>query len=463
MEFTSVILFLTLYFIRPQDWVPGLAGMNVAKPTMLLGIVGLLMRNRKSILNAPYPFRATPHEWIMAIYLGYIVFTSPDPLHSVAYLVPKATGFFLTLHSLTSLDRAERFLRWWRWSLAAVAFMGVCTLIGFDFTGSQPMTDAGKGRLAINTWMLDNANAVGHTLVTLLPLLYFGLVKGRPMSKSLMALPPAAMACWCLWSTQSKGAYVVGAALLVFSVMLGRPWWLKISVLALAIGMGGTLLSALPRMSEMSHLKSDEGVTGRLMAWEIARNVTRTTVTGEGFMGFHANIRWEGKVVSKATHSAYVQVGGDLGIPGLLLYLSTLCCGLRTMITYYGVSKELDRVRGALFSLLLAYMASGWMINRSYHLEFFLIIGAIAAYQRLCVRAVTSAAAAAVPAPSLVAKPVGAWLRKRVAANKPSSPNLQLLAARLKKWQRYGLLDLGLALVSLELVLDTWDYVLTSL
>ena len=70
MEFTSVILFLTLYFIRPQDWVPGLAGMNVAKPTMLLGLVGMLVRNRKSILNAPYPVMATPHEWVMAAYLA---------------------------------------------------------------------------------------------------------------------------------------------------------------------------------------------------------------------------------------------------------------------------------------------------------------------------------------------------------------------------------------------------------
>ena len=436
MEFTSVILFLTLYFIRPQDWVPGFAGFNVAKPVMLLGIAGMLNRNRRSLLNVPYPFMATPHEWIMVVYLAYIILTAGDMMHAALDLLPKTVGFFFTLHALTSLDRSEKFLKWWRWSLTTVAFMGAATLAGIDFTASRPFMDASKGRLALNTWMLDNANALGHTLVTLLPLLYFGVIKDKPIKSWPLAFLPAAMAGWCLWSTQSKGAYVVGAGLIVFSVLLGRPWWLKISILALVIGMGGTLLSSLPRMSEMNHLRNEEGVMGRIMAWEIARNVTHSTVTGEGYMGFHANIRWEGKVIPKATHSAYVQVGGDLGIPGLLLYLSVLCCGLRTLITYHGFSPAMDRVRGALFALLLGYMVSGWMINRSYHLEFFMTIGAIAAYQRLCMRIANRP----IPDNPIATTSSQRWLRRRTTKS-TTEPS----AATGGKWQRYGLLDAAFA------------------
>jgi O-antigen ligase len=299
--------------------------------------------------------------------------------------------------------------------------------------------------------------------VTLLPLLYFGVVKGRSISHGLWALPPAIMACWCLWSTQSKGAYLVGALLIVFSVLLGRPWWLKISIILLALAMGSTALSVLPRMNEMGKLRNDEGVVGRLLAWEMARNVTRTATTGEGYMGFNANIRWEGKVIPKATHSAYVQTGGDLGLPGLLLYLSALCCGLRTMIVYYGVNKKMDRVRGALFALLLGYMASGWMINRSYHLEFFLILAAIAAYQRLCLRSLASKAAPvkeeAKAAPTK--DPFLTWRRKRV-VNTPMNSEATMMR-RFGKWRRYGLLDAGFAFATLQVVLAIWDYVLTNL
>lgn len=455
MEFRAVILLLTLYFIRPQDWVPGMAGMNVAKPVMLLGIFGMLNRNRKSVLNPSAPMMAMPHEWIMVIYAAYILLASGDNMKAVASdVLPKVFAFFLTLHSLTSLARMESFLKWWRWSLVAVTVMGVGALAGVDFTASLPIMEWSKGRLALNTWMLNNANALGHTLITLLPLLYFGVIKDRPMTRWLFALPPAAMACWCLWSTQSKGAYLVGALLIVFSLLLGRPWWLKISILALAMGLGSSALSVLPRMNEMGRLRGDEGVVGRMMAWEMARNVTRNTLTGEGYQKFFAIIKWDGKALPKATHSAYVQTGGDLGLPGLLLYMSVLCCGLRTMVTFHGVSKELNRVRGALFCLLLGYMASGWMINRSYHLELFLVIGAIAAYQRLCLRT-----AAALPAKSTerVALAQPAQMVKRKMA-----PDPRALKRHLGKWRRYGLLDAGMAFAALQVVLVIWDYVLAS-
>ena len=431
---------------------------------MILAIAGMMSRNRKSLLNAPWPFMATPHEWIMAVYTAYILFTTPELGATISDLMPKVLAFFLTLHSLTSRQRLGSFVKWWRWSLIAVAVMGAGTLIGVDFTGSQAATDQNQGRLSLHHWMLDNANALGHTLITLLPLLYFGVVKDRSISRGLAAVFPAALACLCLWSTQSKGAYLVGAGLLVFSVSLGRPWWLKISILSLALGVGGTALSYLPRMNEMGNWRADEGVVGRLMAWEMARNVTRTTVTGEGYRAFNATIKWEGKLIPKATHSAYVQVGGDLGVPGLLLYLSVLCCGLRTMLAFHGVSPELDRLRGALFSLLVGYMASGWMINRSYHLEFFLIMAGIAAYQRLCVRTVAQKVQAlpVCPAPSKDDRGLAAWCRKKSRAPSPG-PNLKPLNQRIGGWRRYGLLDAGLAFASLQVVVSIWDYVLSSL
>ncbi len=440
MEFSAAILLLTLYYIRPQDWVPGLAGLNVIKPIMLLGLAGLMTRNRRRLLDAPWPFMASPHEWIMVVYTGYILATAQDLKFTMADLLPKVAAFFLVLHSLTSQARLQSFIKWWRWSLVGVTVMGIGTLIGVDFTASRAAMDQNQGRLALHHWMLDNANALGHTLITLLPLLYFGVVKDRPISRGLLAIPPAAMACICLWSTQSKGAYLVGAGLLVFCVFLGRPWWMKISILALALGMGGTALSFLPRMNEMGRLRADEGVVGRLMAWEIARNVSRTTTTGEGYRGFNASIKWEGRLIPKATHSAYVQVGGDLGVPGLLLYMSTLCCALRALFTCHGVSREMDRLRGALFALLVGYMASGWMINRSYHLEFFLILGAVAAYHKLCIRLIHQ------PLPE--------------AAGTASPPRT---LRRMGRWRRYGLLDAGLAFVSTQGVLAMWDYVMTSL
>lgn len=217
MELTAVILLLSFYFIHPQDWLPGMAGMNVVKPIIALGFMGLMTRNRKSVLHRPWRFMRTPHEWIIVVYVGYIIVTSPEPGEIMVELLTLLVYFFLTLHAITSKHRLESFLKWWRWSLYGIAVMGLGVVLNVDFTQSRGITDIEGGRLSLNHWNLSNPNALAHTLVTTFPLIYFGVIKGarRPLISVLGALVPTAMACVCLWETQSKGAYVVGAVIIL--------------------------------------------------------------------------------------------------------------------------------------------------------------------------------------------------------------------------------------------------------
>ncbi len=68
MEFTAVILFLILYFVRMHDWIPMLAGLNVIKPVIALGLLGLLTRDKRV---PAWGVMKTPHEWVMVAYLIY--------------------------------------------------------------------------------------------------------------------------------------------------------------------------------------------------------------------------------------------------------------------------------------------------------------------------------------------------------------------------------------------------------
>ena len=44
MEFFFAIFSLLFYYLRPQDWVPGLAGANLVKPIIAAWILVLLMQ-----------------------------------------------------------------------------------------------------------------------------------------------------------------------------------------------------------------------------------------------------------------------------------------------------------------------------------------------------------------------------------------------------------------------------------
>jgi len=106
-----------------------------------------------------------------------------------------------------------------------------------------------------------------------------------------------------------------------------------------------------------------------------------------GWKQFVAYINWRGLTERKATHASYVQVGADLGVVGMGFYLLVLWTAFRTTVLAHRLSQDNDekeRGRRALLLLIIAYAASGWMINREYHTEYFLLIAVAAAMHRLC-------------------------------------------------------------------------------
>ena len=81
-----------------------------------------------------------------------------------------------------------------------------------------------------------------------------------------------------------------------------------------------------------------------------------------------------------------MQVGADLGVNGLFIYLLALWASIRTILQIHRFTVENDdqeRCRRATRLLIIAYAVSSWMINREYHTEYFLLIAVSAAMHRL--------------------------------------------------------------------------------
>ena len=468
LALVAVILFLCTYYIRPQDWVPGMVGMNVVRPIMALGILGLLARRGSRSSDKPWPFMRTPHEWVMLVYACYIVFSSNESSAIAFEVFSLVMFFFLTMHAITTEAKLSRVMTWWMYALVGVVFIATSVVYGFDFTTSKPVTEGNVGRLSLNSWLLNNPNALGHTIASLLPMLFFAVTGKSKLVTKFLALVVAVFAGICLWETQSKGSLIVAAAGVILCMLIGRAWWWKVGVLSIAIGAGGTLVSKLPRMEKFASLKDDEGIAGRILAWQMARGVTRTAPTGEGFKNFAALIEWEGETIPKATHSSYVKIGADLGSPGLLLYLSVLCVSFRTLLIYRGHTPGLRRSRDVLLALLSCYMLSGWMIDRAYHTEFFVIAGAIAAFHRLSYRHLEELAEQAEVEKPSAAQAAWQWLEDAQPMPEPSLvPALPFktvgISARIRAWRRYGLLDFLVAYAAMEATYWTWDYVILEL
>ncbi len=292
-----------------------------------------------------------------------------------------------------------------------------------------------------------------------------------------------AVGLWAIIPTQSKGAYISGAISFMVSVLFGRKLMVQVVVGLAALAMGGTILATLPRMEQLKRIGSEEGVQGRMLAWAMARTVTMTHATGEGYKQFHAWLRTDGILNEKSPHSAFVMVGGDLGPVGLSIYIGMLLACARSLIQYKGLTIRMERCRRSLFALLMGLFISGWMLDRAYYTEVFCLIGAVGSYHLLSVKHRREAAleelTAEVEAEEASPAPFGLPVDQAKATTtmtvaKSADDDEEERMADTREWSvetikvpglwtRLGLLDVALAVTGGQLALQFWDYVMATI
>jgi hypothetical protein len=471
MDFRIAQLFLFFYYVRPQDWMPGLIGFNIIKPVIGAWLLALMTREDKSPLPG---LVRTPHDWVMMAYFIYVGWTAPAPMDTFKAFLPLVAFYFLYVQSLNSWQRILDFLKWWNWMLIALALLAVLSLIGIDLTGARYMTGLNLDRLCLGTWQHCNPNALGHSVVAIIPLsylLYFW--EAPPLSRFVVFPLCVTIAGWCAWETESKGSFVVGALITLLAFVVGRPRLVQIPVIAASAILGVGALSFLPRMNDMNSLNSDEGVQGRLLAWQEAREVVQLYPNGMGWKQFAAWIQWrEGRkvlTIQKSTHSAYVQIGADLGKYGLFLFVAAMWVAGRAVGFHKSLDEDEERCRRAILILLLAYVISGWMINREYHTEYFVLIALSAGLHRLRKRRELDAMAPALnvedeesPIPGLSSPPPQpAWFLASSGFAAHSTPLPSEPAARI--WNRISWIDVIVSIGLTWLVFRIWDHCLETM
>jgi hypothetical protein len=198
------VVFLFLYCVRPQDWIPGMAGVNVIRPLMVIWIGYLISTRLRSPLAG---LMRTPQDWAVVVYGGYVVWNAPAGMGVGSEVFNLLVFYFLTAQSLTSWSAVFRYLKAWNLFLLIIAGFGVLQVMGMDITGGTDKTLAFSGRLSLGTWLANNPNALGHTIAPALfvSCLFFldSLVRlGDPIQRQFFGRRRFDRAIVCRWSSQ---------------------------------------------------------------------------------------------------------------------------------------------------------------------------------------------------------------------------------------------------------------------
>jgi O-antigen ligase len=388
MDFAAAILVLVSYLLRLHQLVPGGEWLFAQKYLMAASALAMISRGRGFDWKQLFK---TPVDWAVVLYLGFIVYHEEEHWETFKEVGKLFLFYAVTAQALCNSRRLFVYMCVWAGCTVVLALVTLDSAYGVDFSDSQSLLSLYENRQCLNLSIYNNPNALGHTVILGLPMVLNAFFLGRGAALKLLCLPMWAAVLTAVYLTESKGAFVLGAALTVITLWLGLSWVMRVILIGVLVGGGAAALKSLPRMEALqssSAIANDEGIWGRLAVWNAGIEQLQQDSAGVGWKNFYPVISYvdaRGKMsfFQKGPHNSYVAVAAELGYLGLFFYLLVLAACLRVVVQFGGRDSRQTRAKSLILIVLLGYAISGWMIERPYHIEYFLIAGVCAAFQRL--------------------------------------------------------------------------------
>ena len=201
-----------------------------------------------------------------------------------------------------------------------------------------------------------NPNILGGAMALIIPILLAFVLRRPPSRRALIAQVAAGMLllalCLAIAITNVRGAYIgiaTGCAAVVFLTERRSLWLVPIGVAAILIGIWQI---GWPNVVDwILSTGANTSLEGRLEVWSRALYMLQDfSFTGIGMGAFNqvANILYPFFLVGPDTqiphaHNLFLQVGVDLGLPGLIAYLALLGLCAWMALDVYETSRRLAR------------------------------------------------------------------------------------------------------------------------
>ena len=331
-----------LSMMSPHRAVYGFArGIPFAQFVAIVTLLGLLMsRDRKAIPT-------TPVTVTLILLLAWMSFTSAfaiAPMDQVidrwVFVMKIQTMLFVTLMLVRGRLQIDRLI----WIVViSIGFYGVKGGVWTVLTG-------GGGRVWGPPGLLEGNNELAVALVMMVPLMVYLLQNTAHKWLRMGLIFSIAATCFGILGTQSRGALLGIVAIGFFlAIKSRRPVLMSVVITAVLLG----VIAFMPetwtqRMDTIGSYQDDGSAMSRIYAWSTLLNCALDRpMTGAGFAADHIAVftryaptgaefaRFEGSVF--VAHSIYMQMLGEHGFPGLILFLTL---GVMTWRTAGRLKKE---------------------------------------------------------------------------------------------------------------------------
>jgi len=361
--------FYAVYCLRPEDWVPGLSYVPMAKITGIFAILGLL----SSLGKTKRGFKDMPREAkylliIMAL-LAFGALLSPiSRMHALMATMEFSkvyVAWALTFLLITTIPRLERIIFIQAASVAVICAIAIVK--GHDV----PRLDAVLGGI------YGNPNDLAFAIVLSLPFSLALLVRAHGMLRKGAWLFSMLIMVTALFLTASRAGFITlvisGTVCLWHFGIKGRRRQLIVGavmigglVLLLA---GGRLKDRFFAISGDVQNQVDQSAYGsyeerRFLIMRSLEGIEHYPILGIGVHGFPPySTKW------KEVHNSYLQIAVEGGIPVLILYLMFFARGfknLKILRRRRDLDTETTLLVGALHSSLIGFLVGAFFAPEAY-------------------------------------------------------------------------------------------------
>lgn len=360
------------------------------------GLAILLWLLDRSSARRLAAFRLPATRYLLAL-TAWMALSIPGALwpggafHTSVNFAKTAAIFVILVSAVRSVRDVERLA--WAYFLAAVVF-ALVVLTRFDLSEEWRLADL----------YYYDANDFATLIVTALPLgLYFAFAGRRRLLRGVAWGGIAALVVGFIWSG-SRGGFlallvVVVYVLLRYSTIAKR--WRLAAVAVIGLVAAGTAsdrywdnIGTLLRPAEDYNLTGEEG---RLRIWQrgIGYMIRRPVLgvgagqfpTAEGTMSPLAGRRPTGRGIKwAAPHNSYLQVGAELGVPGLVIFagfLVSVFAGLRGPKQVGRRRAARPRLAQALTAALVGFAVGAFFLTLAYHEMLYTLAGLAVALHKV--------------------------------------------------------------------------------
>jgi O-antigen ligase len=365
--FLGLVLFMIVYFARPEDWIPGLAAVPLAKITGILifvalgfslgtirwhvprAVVFLALLVVQLWLTVPFSF------WRGGAFNVMLDFSKVLPLVAVIYA------------TVRSIQRLRWILLVQAVSVATIAFVSI---IDVHLMG---------GRLgSVLSGIYRNPNDLALIIDVTLPLGLALAITTRNIWKKLAWTVAMLGMTYAVILTASRGgaiAFAVAATICLWQLgMKGRRFYLLFLVPTAAVAFwlyAGSTLEQRFQQTDVA-LATNKQVTEAFGSAEQRKEllIESLRVTAQHpFFGVGPGNFENVSGFWRVTHNSYTQVSSEGGIPAFLLYALIFWTGIATLRKVRRQTRNRTRIFSmALEASLVAYLVGSFFLSLAYYL-----------------------------------------------------------------------------------------------